>query len=245
MAIEDELKNSYLTYSMSVIVSRALPDARDGLKPVQRRILYTMNDLGLTAGGRFRKSAKVVGDCMGNYHPHGNASIYDALVRLAQDFSVRYMLVDPQGNFGSIHGDPAAAERYTECRMGKVTSEMLADIDKDTVDFAPNYEGTTVEPVVLPAKVPMLLLNGATGIAVGMATSIPPHNLKEVMKGVVALIDDPDILIKDLMKHIPGPDFPTGAMICGRDGIHKAYHTGRGHITMRARCHTETSKTGK
>ncbi len=245
MAIEDELKNSYLTYSMSVIVSRALPDARDGLKPVQRRILYTMNDLGLTAGGHFRKSAKVVGDCMGNYHPHGNASIYDALVRLAQDFSVRYMLVDPQGNFGSIHGDPAAAERYTECRMGKVTSEMLADIDKDTVDFAPNYEGTTVEPVVLPAKVPMLLLNGATGIAVGMATSIPPHNLQEVMKGVVALIDDPDILIKDLMKHIPGPDFPTGAMICGRDGIHKAYHTGRGHITMRARCHTETSKTGK
>ena len=244
-AIEEELKNSYLTYSMSVIVSRALPDARDGLKPVQRRILYAMNDLNLTASAKYRKCAKVVGDCMGNYHPHGDSSIYDALVRMAQDFSVRYPLVDPQGNFGSIDGYPAAASRYTECRMAKVTAEMLADLDKDTVDFIPNYDDSTQEPSVLPAKLPMLLLNGATGIAVGMATNMPPHNLKEVMKGITALIDNPDIHVKDLMKHIQGPDFPTGGLICGRDGIRKAFETGRGQVTMRARCHIETAKSGK
>ena len=245
MPIEEELKNSYLTYSMSVIVSRALPDARDGLKPVQRRILYSMHDLNLTASAKYRKCAKVVGDCMGNYHPHGDSSIYDALVRLAQEFSVRYPLVDPQGNFGSIDGYPAAAQRYTECRMAKISSEMLADLDKDTVDFAPNYDDSSEEPSVLPAKAPLLLLNGATGIAVGMATSIPPHNLKEVCKGIIALLDNPDILIKDLIKYVSGPDFPTGGLICGRDGLVKAYHTGRGQVTMRARCHTETGKGGR
>ncbi|MDR3077477.1 MAG: DNA gyrase subunit A [Planctomycetota bacterium] len=245
MAIEDELKNSYLTYSMSVIVSRALPDARDGMKPVQRRILYAMNDLNLTAGSKHRKCAKVVGDCMGNYHPHGDASIYDALVRLAQEFSVRYLLVDPQGNFGSIDGYPAAAQRYTECRMSRLSAEMLEDLDKDTVDFIPNYDDTSEEPLVLPAKAPLLLLNGATGIAVGMATSIPPHNLKEVCKGMIALLDNPDIQVKELIRHISGPDFPTGGMICGRDGIHQAYQTGRGQVTMRARCHTETAKNGR
>lgn len=245
MPIEEELKNSYLTYSMSVIVSRALPDARDGLKPVQRRILYAMHDLNLTASAKYRKCAKVVGDCMGNYHPHGDSSIYDALVRLAQSFSVRYPLVDPQGNFGSIDGYPAAAQRYTECRMARISADILADLDKDTVDFIPTYDDSSTEPSVLPAKAPLLLLNGATGIAVGMATSIPPHNIREVCKGIIALIDDPDVLIKDLMKHVQGPDFPTGGLICGRDGIHKAYHTGRGQVTMRARCHTETSKTGK
>ncbi|MDR1520493.1 MAG: DNA gyrase subunit A [Planctomycetota bacterium] len=245
LPIEDELKNSYLTYSMSVIVSRALPDARDGLKPVQRRILYSMSDLNLTAGAKYRKCAKVVGDCMGNYHPHGDASIYDALVRLAQDFSVRYPLVDPQGNFGSIDGYPAAAQRYTECRMAKIAAEMLADLDKDTVDFVPNYDDSSQEPQVMPAKAPMLLLNGATGIAVGMATSIPPHNLAEICKGLIALLDDPGIQIRDLIRHIPGPDFPTGSLICGREGIHKAYHTGRGQVTVRARCHTETAKNGR
>ncbi len=243
-AIEDEIRTSYLTYSMSVIVSRALPDARDGLKPVQRRILYAMNDLNLTAGAKYRKCAKVVGDCMGNYHPHGDSSIYDALVRLAQDFSVRYPLVDPQGNFGSIDGYPAAAQRYTECRMTRLSSEMLADLDKDTVDFIPNYDDTSEEPAVLPAKAPLLLLNGATGIAVGMATSIPPHNIKEVSKGIIALLDNPDITIKDLIKHVQGPDFPTGGLICGRDGIVKAYNTGRGAVTMRAKCHIETASKG-
>ena len=243
--IEDEIRTSYLTYSMSVIVSRALPDARDGLKPVQRRILYAMNDLNLTAGAKHRKCAKVVGDCMGNYHPHGDASIYDALVRLAQDFSVRYMLVDPQGNFGSIDGYPAAAQRYTECRMARISAEMLADLDKDTVDLVPNYDGSGREPVVLPAKAPLLLLNGATGIAVGMATSIPPHNLREVCRGIVALLDHPDITVKELMKHVHGPDFPTGGLICGREGIHQAFHTGRGHVVMRARCHIETGKGGR
>ncbi|MDR1613561.1 MAG: DNA gyrase subunit A [Planctomycetota bacterium] len=243
--IEEEIRASYLTYSMSVIVSRALPDARDGLKPVQRRILYSMNDLNLTANAKYRKCAKVVGDCMGNYHPHGDASIYDALVRLAQDFSVRYPLVDGQGNFGSIDGYPAAAQRYTECRMEKISAEMLADLDKDTVEMYPNYDDSGEEPSVLPAKAPLLLLNGATGIAVGMATSIPPHNIKEVCKGIIALLDRPDIQIRDLIKHIQGPDFPTGALICGRDGIHKAYHTGRGQVAMRARCHIQSAKSGK
>ncbi|MDR3211354.1 MAG: DNA gyrase subunit A [Planctomycetota bacterium] len=239
-SIEEEIRTSYLTYSMSVIVSRALPDARDGLKPVQRRILYSMNDLNLTASAKYRKCAKVVGDCMGNYHPHGDASIYDALVRMAQEFSVRYPLIDPQGNFGSIDGYPAAAQRYTECRMAKITAEMLTDLDKETVDFTPNYDETSPEPVVLPAKAPMLLLNGASGIAVGMATSIPPHNLREVGKGIIALLDDPDITVKDLCRYVQGPDFPTGGLICGREGINKAYHDGRGQVVMRARCHVET-----
>ncbi len=245
MPIEEELKNSYLTYSMSVIVSRALPDARDGLKPVQRRILYAMNDLHLTASAKYRKCAKVVGDCMGNYHPHGDSSIYDALVRLAQDFSVRYPLVDPQGNFGSIDGYPAAAQRYTECRMAKITSEMLADLDKDTVDFNPTYDDSSTEPSVLPAKAPLLLLNGATGIAVGMATSIPPHNITEGCKGIIALLDNPNLQARDMIKYVSGPDFPTGGLICGRDGIVKAYTTGRGAVTMRARCHIETAKNGR
>lgn len=245
MPIEEELKNAYLTYSMSVIVSRALPDVRDGLKPVQRRILYSMNDLNLTATGKHRKCAKVVGDCMGSYHPHGDASIYDALVRLAQDFSVRYPLVDPQGNFGSIDGYPAAAQRYTECRMSRLSAEMLADLDKDTVDFSPNYDETTTEPNVLPAKAPLLLLNGADGIAVGMATRMAPHNIKDVCRGIIALLDKPDISVDGLMKYIPGPDFPTGGLICGRDGIRKAYATGKGSVVMRARCHIETAKNGR
>ncbi len=245
LAIEDEIKKSYLTYSMSVIVSRALPDVRDGMKPVQRRILTAMNDLRLAHGGKHRKCAKVVGEVLGNYHPHGDSAVYDALVRLAQDFSVRYMLVDGQGNFGSIDGDGAAAYRYTECRMGKITSEMMIDMDKDTVDFVDNFDGTTQEPTVLPAKVPMLLLNGATGIAVGMATNIAPHNLKEICNGLIALIKDPDITIKGLMKYVKGPDFPTGGLICGMDGIYKSFSTGRGRIVTRAKCHIETMKNGR
>ncbi|MBN2711001.1 MAG: DNA gyrase subunit A [Planctomycetes bacterium] len=244
--IEDELKNSYLTYSMSVIVSRAIPDVRDGLKPVQRRIITAMNDLKLRHSSKHRKCAKVVGETMGNYHPHGDAALYDTLVRMAQDFSMRYQLVDGQGNFGSIDGDPAAAQRYTECRMQRITDELLLDIEKDTVDFQDNYDGTTQEPSILPGKIPNLLLNGATGIAVGMATNIPPHNLKEVCNGIIALLDNPDISIKELIKdHIKGPDFPTGGLICGRDGIYKAFTTGKGSIITRARCHIESHKNGK
>lgn len=243
--IEEELRKSYLTYSMSVIVSRALPDVRDGMKPVQRRILQAMGDLNLTAGGSFTKCAKVVGDCMGHYHPHGDASIYDALVRMAQDFSLRYPLVEPQGNFGNVDGSPPAAHRYTECKMARITSDILQDIDKDTVDFIPTYDDKDVEPSVLPAKAPVLLLNGAAGIAVGMATSIPPHNLTEVCNGIIALLANPDITIAELMKYVHGPDFPTAGMICGREGIYKAFHTGRGQITMRARCHIETDKKGR
>jgi DNA gyrase subunit A len=245
MPIEQELKQSYLTYSMSVIVSRALPDARDGLKPVQRRILTAMNDLHLTRSGRYRKCAKVVGETMGNYHPHGDQAIYDTLVRLAQEFSMRYPLIDGQGNFGSIDGDPAAAQRYTECRMQRICDEMLTDIDKDTVDFIDTYDGSSQEPSVLPGKAPLLLLNGAVGIAVGMATSMPPHNVTEVCKGIIALIDNPDIDIKGLMKHVKGPDFPTGGLICGMEGIYRAYTTGRGKAVMRAKCHFETTKKGR
>jgi len=243
--VEEELKQSYLTYAMSVIVSRALPDARDGLKPVQRRILTAMHDLNLSHTAKPRKCSKVVGDCMGKYHPHGNAPIYEALVRMAQDFSMRYPLVEGQGNFGSIDGYPAAAERYTECRMSEIASEMLIDIDKDTVNLMPNYDGTEVEPEVLPAKVPMLLVNGASGIAVGMATSIPPHNLAEVCRGIIALLDNPEISCEELMKHIPGPDFPTGGLICGKEGIKQAYLTGRGQVVVRAKCHIETLKNGR
>ncbi len=240
--IEEELKKSYLDYAMSVIVGRALPDARDGMKPVQRRILYSMHEQGNHPGKPYRKSARIVGDVIGKYHPHGDTAIYDAMVRMAQDFSLRYPLIDGQGNFGSVDGDPPAAYRYTEARMAKTASEMVADLDKDTVDFIPNYDGQEREPSVLPAKLPGLLLNGATGIAVGMATSIPPHNVSELCDGLVALIDDSEIDLKGLMKHIKAPDFPTGAQICGREGIIAAYETGRGRTVMRAKVHTEDLK---
>lgn len=238
--IEDELRESYLTYSMSVIVSRALPDVRDGLKPVHRRVLQTMRDLNLTHRSKPRKSAKVVGDCMGNYHPHGDSAIYDTLVRMAQPWSMRYPLVLGQGNFGSIDGDPAAAMRYTEARMTALTEEMLSDIDMDTVDFVANYDDQMTEPTVLPSKFPNLLINGATGIAVGMATSMPPHNLTEVCKALIKLCDEPETPIKELMKIVKGPDFPTGGLICGKGGIRKALLTGRGRVTVRAHCHIES-----
>lgn len=243
--IEDEMKRSYLLYSMSVIVGRALPDVRDGLKPIHRRILYAMNELGLTSDKPHRKSATIVGEVMGKYHPHGDAAIYETLVRMAQDFSHRYPLIDGHGNFGSIDGDPPAAMRYTEARMARITSKLLADIDKDTVDFVPNFDESLKEPTVLPARFPNLLVNGSSGIAVGMATNIPPHNLGEVIDAVVMLIDNPDASVKELMTVIKGPDFPTGALIMGRDGIRDAYSTGRGSITIRARARIETSSSGK
>ena len=233
--IEDELQQSYLDYAMSVIVGRALPDVRDGLKPVHRRVLHAMNVLGNDWNKPYKKSARVVGDVIGKYHPHGDSAVYDTIVRMAQDFSMRYLMVDGQGNFGSIDGDSAAAMRYTEVRMAKLSHEMLADIDKETVDWVPNYDGTEQIPEVLPTRVPNLLVNGSSGIAVGMATNIPPHNLTEVMNGCLALIDNPDLDIDQLMEYIPGPDFPTGAFINGRDGIVEAYRTGRGRIYMRAR----------
>ncbi len=231
--INEELKHSYLDYAMSVIVGRALPDVRDGLKPVHRRILYAMHNLGLTADKPHRKSAYVVGEVLSKYHPHGDAAVYDTLVRLAQDFACRYPLVDGHGNFGSIDGDAAAAMRYTEVRMARITAQMLADIDKDTVDFVPNYDGTGEEPVVLPSRIPNLLVNGSAGIAVGMATNIPPHNLKEVINGLVYLVDHPEAELEDLMRFIPGPDFPTGGRIMGQEGILEAYRTGRGSIKIR------------
>ncbi len=240
VSITDEMKRSYLDYAMSVIVSRALPDVRDGLKPVHRRILYTMHENGLDWNKPYKKSARVVGDVMGKYHPHGDTAIYDALVRLAQDFSMRLPLIDGQGNFGSVDGDPPAAMRYTECRREKVAHSLLDDIDKDTVDFQENYDGSETEPTVLPAKVPNLLVNGAGGIAVGMATNIPPHNLGEVIDACMAYIDDPAIDLPDLMQIVPGPDFPTGGLILGRSGIRSAYETGRGSIIMRGRVATET-----
>lgn len=241
--IEDELKQSYLTYSMSVIVSRALPDVRDGMKPVHRRVLMAMRDLNLTSRSKYRKCAKIVGECMGNYHPHGDAAIYDTLVRMAQPWNMNGILVDSQGNFGSVDGDPPAAMRYTEAKMTKLSEELLLDIDKDTVDFVPNYDDSTVEPTVLPSKIPNLLVNGSTGIAVGMATNIPPHNLKEVCKALIKVCDDPEVSINDLIKIVKGPDFPTGGMICGRDGIIKAFKTGKGRVINRATCHIES--TGK
>ncbi len=234
------MKRSYLDYAMSVIVSRALPDVRDGLKPVHRRILYSMNEQGHTPDKKYVKSARVVGDVMGKYHPHGDQAIYDALVRMAQDFSMRLQLIDGQGNFGSVDGDPPAAMRYTECRLAKPAMALLDDIDKDTVDFQANYDGNEREPVVLPARFPNLLVNGAGGIAVGMATNIPPHNLGEVIDACIALIDDPAIAIDDLIKIVPGPDFPTGGIILGRAGIHSAYHTGRGSVVMRGKVAFET-----
>ncbi|WP_417534584.1 DNA gyrase subunit A [Marinobacterium stanieri] len=237
--IEDELKQSYLDYAMSVIVGRALPDVRDGLKPVHRRVLFAMNELNNAWNRPYLKSARVVGDVIGKYHPHGDSAVYDTIVRMAQDFSMRYMLVDGQGNFGSVDGDSAAAMRYTEIRMAKISHQMLADLDKETVDFVDNYDGTQKIPAVLPTRLPNLLLNGSAGIAVGMATNIPPHNLGEVVSGCIALIDNPDISIDELMECIPGPDFPTGGIINGRAGILQAYRTGRGRIYVRARHHVE------
>ena len=243
--IVDEMKESYLNYSMSVIVSRALPDVRDGLKPVHRRILYGMSELGSSWNRPYKKSARIVGDVIGKYHPHGDSSVYDALVRMAQDFSLRYELVDGQGNFGSIDGDNAAAMRYTESRMTKLSSEMLKDLEKDTVDWGLNFDETLKEPTVLPSQVPTLLINGSEGIAVGMATKIPPHNLKEIINGLVAIIENPEVTTKEIMEHIKGPDFPTAGLIMGVDGLKNAYKTGRGKIKMRARAHIESAPNGK
>jgi len=243
--IVDEMKESYLNYSMSVIVSRALPDVRDGLKPVHRRILFGMSELGSSWNRPYKKSARVVGDVLGKYHPHGDSSVYDALVRMAQTFSMRYQLVDGQGNFGSIDGDNAAAMRYTESRMTKISSEMLKDLDKETVEWGLNFDETLKEPTVLPSAVPTLLVNGSEGIAVGMATKIPPHNLIEVVNGLIALIENKDISTEEIMTHIKGPDFPTAGIIMGMDGLKSAYETGRGKIKMRARAHIETNKSGR
>ena len=243
--IEEEMKQSYLDYSMSVIVSRALPDVRDGLKPVHRRILFAMNEMGMTYDKAYKKSARIVGEVLGKYHPHGDTAVYNTMVRMAQEFNYRYELVDGHGNFGSIDGDSAAAMRYTEARMKKITGELLEDIDKDTIDFRKNFDDSLDEPVVLPAKLPNLLLNGSTGIAVGMATNIPPHNLGELVDGTLALIDNRDITTDELMEYIPGPDFPTGGIIDGRKGIREAYATGRGRLRVRGKIETEEAKSGR
>ena len=242
--VDEELKKSFIAYAMAVNVSRAIPDIRDGLKPVHRRILYSMHDLGLYNDKAFRKCARIVGDCLGKYHPHGDSSVYDALVRLAQDFTINLPLVEGHGNFGSVDGDPAAAMRYTEARLSKISSEMLRDLDKETVDFYPTFDDTGMQPTVLPSRFPNMLVNGSDGIAVGMATNIPPHNLGEVIDGVCAMIDNPDIEIDELMEYIPAPDFPTGALIMGRGGIRKAYKTGRGSIVIRSRCEIEDYQSG-
>ncbi|MEX0591942.1 MAG: DNA gyrase subunit A, partial [Nitriliruptoraceae bacterium] len=239
VVIEDEMRASYLDYAMSVIVGRALPDVRDGLKPVHRRILFSMDETGLRPDRPYRKCASAVGDVMKKYHPHGDSAIYDALVRMGQDFSIRYELIDGHGNFGSVDGDPAAAMRYTESRLSRLAMELLRDIDEETVDFISNYDGYENEPVVLPARFPNLLANGATGIAVGMATNIPPHNLGELIDATIALIDDPSLTATDLMAYVPGPDFPTAGLILGQQGIHDAYTTGRGSIKVRAVCTVE------
>src|ERR671924_258754 len=248
VAIEDEMKRSYMDYAMSVIIGRALPDVRDGLKPAHRRVLYGMKNMGLASNRGYRKCAKIVGEVMGNFHPHGDASIYDTLVRMAQDFNMRYVLTDGQGNFGSIDGDPPAAMRYTEARLDALADEMMADLDKETVDFVPNYDETTEEPTVLPATYPNLLVNGSAGIAVGMATNIPPHNMREVIDGVIAAVDQRgqsrEARLKAVLRAVPGPDFPTGGFIVGRQGIFQAYTSGRGAITVRARAKTEESKKG-
>ncbi len=243
--IEDEMKKSYMDYAMSVIIGRALPDVRDGLKPVHRRILYAMNELNNDWDKPYKKSARIVGDVIGKYHPHGDMAVYDSIVRMAQDFSLRYTLIDGQGNFGSVDGDPPAAMRYTEIRMAKLAGELLADIDKETVDFVPNYDESLLEPSVLPAKFPNLIVNGSSGIAVGMATNIPPHNLIETINGLIALIDNPEISTEELMAHIPGPDFPTGGFIYGKEGIRSAYETGKGVIQLRARAIIERDKKGE
>src|SRR5918993_497543 len=243
--LEEEMRSSYLDYAMSVIVGRALPDVRDGLKPVHRRVLYAMSENGLQPNRPYAKSARIVGEVMGKYHPHGDSAIYDTLVRMAQEFSMSAPLVDGQGNFGSIDDDPAAAMRYTEARMSPIAREMMRDLDSDTVDFQPNYDGNENEPKVLPARFPNLLVNGSSGIAVGMATNIPPHNLRETIAATVAYIDDPDIDVAGLMQHIKGPDFPTGGVILGVNGIREAYETGRGRVRVRARAHSEDIGQGK
>ncbi|MBD3296828.1 MAG: DNA gyrase subunit A, partial [Candidatus Omnitrophica bacterium] len=243
--IEDEMKDSYINYSMSVIIGRALPDVRDGLKPVHRRILYAMKDMGIGYNKAYKKSARIVGEVLGKYHPHGDSAVYDALVRMVQEFSLRYPLVNGQGNFGSVDGDSAAAMRYTEARLHRITESILQDLEKDTVGWRPNFDGSLREPEVLPSVLPNLLLNGSSGIAVGMATNIPPHNLSEVVDAICYLIDHPECTIDDLIKTVTGPDFPTGALICGKENIRKAYRTGRGSITMQARVHTEQKKGGK
>ena len=240
--IEDEMRTSYIDYSMSVIVSRALPDVRDGFKPVQRRILFGMKELGNTYSQKHKKSARIVGDVMGKYHPHGDSSIYLAMVRMGQDWAMRYCLVDGQGNFGSVDGDSPAAMRYTEVRLTKMGEEMMSDIDKDTVDFVDNYDGTRKEPFVLPSKFPNLLLNGTSGIAVGMATNMPPHNLSEVIDACVAYVDNNDITVDELMNYVKGPDFPTGGMIYGINGVKEAYETGHGRVIIRGKAEIETEK---
>lgn len=244
--LEEEMRQSYLDYAMSVIVGRALPDVRDGLKPVHRRVLYAMSELGNDWNKAYKKSARVVGDVIGKYHPHGDTAVYDTIVRMAQPFSLRYMLIDGQGNFGSVDGDSPAAMRYTEVRMARIAHELLADIDKETVDFVPNYDESESEPSVFPTRVPNLLINGSSGIAVGMATNIPPHNLNDVISATVALLDDPSLDIEQLMTLLPGPDFPTAGIINGARGIREAYRTGRGRIYVRARATVEhDEKRGK
>ena len=243
-SLEDEMRNSYLDYSMSVIVSRALPDVRDGLKPVHRRILYAMQDLGLQPNKPYKKSARLVGEVLGKYHPHGDSSVYDAMVRLAQDWSMRYPFVDGQGNYGSVDGDSPAAMRYTETRLATLATEMLRDIDKNTVDYRPNFDESLDEPTVLPSVIPSLLMNGSSGIAVGMATNIPPHNLREICSGLQALLKNPDITTEELIEHIPAPDFPTGGIIYGYKGVREAFTTGRGKIKVRAKASIEENHTG-
>src|SRR6266567_3916755 len=243
--LDQEMRSSFLGYAMHVIVSRALPDVRDGLKPVHRRVLYGMHEAGMQPNRPYKKCARIVGDVMGSYHPHGDAAIYDTLVRMAQPFSLRYPLVDGQGNFGNLDDDPPAAMRYTECRLTKLATELLRDIDADTVDFVPNYDESRREPEVLPSRFPNLLVNGSSGIAVGMATNIPPHNLGEVIDALVAMIDEPSIDVDRLSRQIKGPDFPTGGIVLGRDGIKEAYRSGRGRIVMRARAHIEELRGGK
>jgi DNA gyrase subunit A len=242
VSIEDQMKEAYLEYAMSVIVGRALPDVRDGMKPVHRRILYAMYDMGNTYDKAYKKSARIVGDVIGKYHPHGDLAVYETMVRMAQNFSLRYMLVDGQGNFGSVDGDSAAAMRYTEVRLAKITNMVLADLEKETVEFQPNYDTSLTEPTVLPTIMPTLLVNGSSGIAVGMATNIPPHNLTEIIEGLKAIIARPEITVLELMKIIPGPDFPTAAFIYGRKGLREAYTTGKGIIYLRARTEVEQFK---
>ena len=245
LELEDELKKSFISYAMAVIVSRALPDVRDGFKPVHRRIIYAMTELGVTPDKPHRKSARIVGDVLGKYHPHGDSAVYDSMVRMAQSFSMRYLLVDGQGNFGSVDGDDPAAMRYTEARMSKICLELTRDLDKETVDFYPNFDETLMQPEVLPSRFPNLLVNGSSGIAVGMATNIPPHNLGEVIDGVCHMIDHPDCTVEDLMQFIKGPDFPTGAVILGKSGIHEAYRTGKGRIIVRAKTDIEPMGNGR
>ena len=245
ISIEDEMKQSYLDYAMSVIVGRALPDVRDGLKPVHRRSLYAMHEQNNDWNKAYKKSARIVGDVMGKYHPHGDSAIYDTIVRMAQPFSLRYMLVDGQGNFGSVDGDSPAAMRYTEIRMQKIAHELLADLDKETVDFTPNYDETEHEPSVLPTKIPNLLINGSSGIAVGMATNIPPHNINEVLNACIAMVDNENISVDELIQHIPAPDFPTAAIINGVNGVHEAYRTGRGRVHIRAKTHIESRENNR